>query len=699
MFPATLTRDNGHIRRILIVTLTTLMLFATLAIAPGPTANSAAATAEEKITICHAAGQAGTTKFVTLTLSYDAVYGEGGHFFENGTPRAGHEDDYLGACNPPTLTLVKIVVGGDLKATDFPVFIDGEKKVWGVTYTLESDSYVASETQQADYTTVGWGGDCDENGNVTLGEGEDFTCTITNTFVEESPDPQLTLVKNVINDNDGTTGASAWTLSATGAGGFSDTGTPNTGDTKATLGPEDVTAGVTYALSESDISGYTVSSDWSCIGDGVFDPDADTIVLALDEAATCEITNNDIPPESDLARLKLVKVVSGGTAGPDGWTLYAATSVEGRTDLNFDNLGDEGVLEDVYAGVAYKLSESSGPARYTASSWSCVIGGGDQISEAAADPVILSNGMITLEPFEEVTCTITNRYRPPTDSDDPAIDIEKATNGVDADAPALGPPIDPGSTVTWSYVVKNTGDVTVTDIVVTDDNGTPADSTDDFGVKCPETTLAAGEAMDCDSVTGTAKEGPYGNVATVTGSYGSRTVTDKDPSHYKGVPASVVGGTAQLGDTVWLDVNKNGVQDSGEVGYNGADVILKDADGNVVGTLTTATGAWVGFYSFVGLDAGTYTAMLDLSTIGTYKVSTATAFTVTLAEGDEYLDADFGLYEDTTPPTTVPTTTPPEETLPTTGADTDGLAMLAASLLILGALAVLTTRKRRIEDQ
>jgi len=87
--------------------------------------------------------------------------------------------------------------------------------------------------------------------------------------------------------------------------------------------------------------------------------------------------------------------------------------------------------------------------------------------------------------------------------------------------------------------------------------------------------------------------------------------------------------------------------------------------------------------------------MLDLSTIGTYKVSTATAFTVTLAEGDDYLDADFGLYEDTTPPTTVP----PEETLPTTGADTDGLAMLAASLLILGALAVLATRRRRIEDQ
>ena len=152
-------------------------------------------------------------------------------------------------------------------------------------------------------------------------------------------------------------------------------------------------------------------------------------------------------------------------------------------------------------------------------------------------------------------------------------------------------------------------------------------------------------------------------------------------------------GTAQLGDTVWLDANNNGVQDNGEVGYNGADVILKDGDGNVVGTLTTATGAWVGFYKFLELDAGTYTATLDLSTIGTYGVTTANSFTITLAEGDDYLDADFGLYQ--APPTT---TVPPEETLPATGFNSEGLVVLAVGLLMLGALALLATRKRRAND-
>ena len=55
----------------------------------------------DKITICHAAGQADTTKFVTLTLSENAVFGNGGHFYNDGTPRAGHELDYFGPCVTP----------------------------------------------------------------------------------------------------------------------------------------------------------------------------------------------------------------------------------------------------------------------------------------------------------------------------------------------------------------------------------------------------------------------------------------------------------------------------------------------------------------------------------------------------------------------------------------------------------------------
>lgn len=52
----------------------------------------------EFVTICHAAGQEGTLQYVTLTLPYQAVYGQAGHLNENGTTQAGHENDYLGPC-------------------------------------------------------------------------------------------------------------------------------------------------------------------------------------------------------------------------------------------------------------------------------------------------------------------------------------------------------------------------------------------------------------------------------------------------------------------------------------------------------------------------------------------------------------------------------------------------------------------------
>ena len=55
----------------------------------------------DMVTICHAAGRDGTLQFVTLTISWEAAFGQAGHFYEDGTPRAGHENDYLGPCIVP----------------------------------------------------------------------------------------------------------------------------------------------------------------------------------------------------------------------------------------------------------------------------------------------------------------------------------------------------------------------------------------------------------------------------------------------------------------------------------------------------------------------------------------------------------------------------------------------------------------------
>ncbi len=56
---------------------------------------TATSQANDKVTICHAAGLDGTTHYIKITVGYPAAFGPSGHFYENGTPRAGHEQDVL----------------------------------------------------------------------------------------------------------------------------------------------------------------------------------------------------------------------------------------------------------------------------------------------------------------------------------------------------------------------------------------------------------------------------------------------------------------------------------------------------------------------------------------------------------------------------------------------------------------------------
>ncbi|MTV41158.1 SdrD B-like domain-containing protein [Duganella radicis] len=90
---------------------------------------------------------------------------------------------------------------------------------------------------------------------------------------------------------------------------------------------------------------------------------------------------------------------------------------------------------------------------------------------------------------------------------------------------------------------------------------------------------------------------------------------------------------AALGDKVWLDANKNGVQDSGEAGIGGVKVTLLDADGKQVGAsaITDASGN----YSFSNLKPGNYTVVFDKSTL-----PEGMAFTTANAGGDDAIDSD-----------------------------------------------------------
>ena len=123
----------------------------------------------------------------------------------------------------------------------------------------------------------------------------------------------------------------------------------------------------------------------------------------------------------------------------------------------------------------------------------------------------------------------------------PAVDIEKSTNGEDADS-APGPEVQVGAPVKWEYYVSNTGTITLTAVLVTDDKGVTIDCK---GV----TTLAPKASMTCTGA-GTATLGPYRNLGTVTASWASATaagtVTDSDASHYLGVSPDAEGGNEKI---------------------------------------------------------------------------------------------------------------------------------------------------------
>jgi hypothetical protein len=112
------------------------------------------------------------------------------------------------------------------------------------------------------------------------------------------------------------------------------------------------------------------------------------------------------------------------------------------------------------------------------------------------------------------------------------IDVEKATNGEDADVPT-GPELNVGQPVIWTYVVRNAGNVPLFGLVVLDDKG--ASPFRQSGDANGNGVLDVGEAWTY-AATGRAVEGQYKNIARVTArDPEGMKITDEDPSHYLGI--------------------------------------------------------------------------------------------------------------------------------------------------------------------
>lgn len=76
--------------------------------------------------------------------------------------------------------------------------------------------------------------------------------------------------------------------------------------------------------------------------------------------------------------------------------------------------------------------------------------------------------------------------------------------------------------------------------------------------------------------------------------------------------------TGTIGDFVWNDMNRDGIQDTGEPGIGDVNVLLKNDLGVTIDTKITDAS---GFYHFTDLCSGTYTVVVDENTLPAYFVA------------------------------------------------------------------------------
>ncbi|HSL44287.1 MAG TPA: hypothetical protein VK897_12695, partial [Anaerolineales bacterium] len=274
-----------------------------------------------------------------------------------------------------TLIIIKHVVndnGGTAKAENFTLDSGGTDDTPddfpgaespGTTVTLDAGAYNVTETGPSGYS-ASFSADC----SGTIANGQTKTCTVTNNDIQ----PQLIVIKHVINDNGGAATASQFTMEVSG----NNVSPVNFAGSE--LGTNVALDAGSYSVAESSVPGYSPTFSAGCTGS-----------IAVGETKTCTITNDDISPTLTVTKVLL----------PADDTGLFNLQIDGVTQAA--NIGDNGTTGavDVDAGAVHTVGETAGTGT-SLSDYVTTIGG-----DCAPD------GTITLALAENKTCTITNVRR------------------------------------------------------------------------------------------------------------------------------------------------------------------------------------------------------------------------------------------------------------------------------------------------
>jgi len=199
--------------------------------------------------------------------------------------------------------------------------------------------------------------------------GHEYLCNIFNDDIA----PTVTLIKNVINDDNGQALPGAFQLTLNG-------------DDAPQGQAIDVMANAELTVGEDEVDGYELTSILCFDGN---DPVAHPLTLAPDQDVTCIVTNNDTPPEpGTITVYKRVTNNSGGDLDPADFYLTVNNSLVMSGDTNSFEPGQYTVNEILpdndyrqegtwcrqvgsqsWSGRTFTLGEDQ--------DWECVIGNND----------------------------------------------------------------------------------------------------------------------------------------------------------------------------------------------------------------------------------------------------------------------------------------------------------------------------------
>jgi hypothetical protein len=286
-------------------------------------------------------------------------------------PGVDKECTITNTAQPAYVTLTKVVTnnsGGSAMPNDFnlrlkPTVGADIPMLSGVQLQVMPGTYQALEDLVSGYAFVGFTGDCDTNGYITVGLGQSKSCTLTNDDIQS----YVTVNKVVQNNYGGTAGVNDFQLKVGATGVNSGQALP-------------VNPG-TYVISETLVAGYEfVSISGNCY----MDSGTIKVDVALGQSRTCTITNRDIQP-----KLYVIKVVVGGTAVPADFMMHVTgTNV---SPANFPGAGAPGTLVTLNQGT-YLVTETVDPMYSVSYSADC---GG------------------TIYVGQTKTCTVTNTLKVP----------------------------------------------------------------------------------------------------------------------------------------------------------------------------------------------------------------------------------------------------------------------------------------------